>query len=102
MERSLIVGSAGTGQRLRMNSLYPSAVFLKHPPGVLVKAILHPSLGLSYLPTYDAREKRPLNRYIYLATPTDGKEKGNRFGAEATTTHCGYTGCNRTWLGRNL
>lgn len=46
MDRSLIVGDAGAGQRLRILSIQVQLLFLKHPPGVLVKAIL---LGTSLI-----------------------------------------------------
>lgn len=64
MDRGLIVGDAGAGQRLRILSIQVQLLFLKHPP-IYSKASSgesYPSRDLSYLPTSDAGEKRPLNR----------------------------------------
>jgi hypothetical protein len=59
MDRSLIVGDAG-GSKAE-NSLYPSAATVfEAPPWSSGES--YPSRDLSYLPTYDAGEKRPLNR----------------------------------------
>lgn len=58
MDRSLIVGDAGAKAE---NSLYPSAATVfEAPPRSSGES--YPSRDLSYLPTYDAGEKRPLNR----------------------------------------
>jgi hypothetical protein len=45
MGRSLIVGDAGAGQRLRNLSIKVQLLFLKHPTGVLLKAILSRDLS---------------------------------------------------------
>lgn len=57
MDRSLIVGDAGAG---RILSIQVQLLFLKHHLHFTGES--YPSRGLSYLPTYDAGEKRPLKR----------------------------------------